>query len=240
MMYGAAAAPTGWLLCDGTSYLQATYPALFAVIGTTFGSADGTHFNVPQMQNYFPMGAGGAGPSLGTVTADATHVHGAGTYVVTPTGTITNGAITQGGITQPTFTFSGVGVTTGGFSIGVDGAGIGTGSGYAKTQLVGSGTTIRARQITVTGYTDTIKVTTAATASDSTGSITVGADLGGVTGSGLYSPTGTIVAGTAVGVANPSQASSSFAGASDSVTGSSAATQAPVPRNVALTYIIKT
>lgn len=52
--YGAPAAPIGWLLCDGTSYLRSTFPQLFAVIGTAFGSADGTHFNVPDARGYFP------------------------------------------------------------------------------------------------------------------------------------------------------------------------------------------
>ena len=45
--YAGATAPAGYLLCDGASYLQASYAALFAIIGTTFGSADGSHFNVP-------------------------------------------------------------------------------------------------------------------------------------------------------------------------------------------------
>ncbi len=57
-MYAGSAAPTGWLLCDGTSYLRATYPVLFAAISTTFGSADGTHFNVPDMRGRVPVGVG--------------------------------------------------------------------------------------------------------------------------------------------------------------------------------------
>jgi microcystin-dependent protein len=62
MMYGGASAPSGWLLCDGTSYLQATYAALFTAIGTTYGSADGSHFNVPDMRGRIPIGVGtGAG-----------------------------------------------------------------------------------------------------------------------------------------------------------------------------------
>lgn len=48
--YAGAAAPTSWLICDGTSYLRATYPALFSAIGTTYGAADGTHFNVPDLK----------------------------------------------------------------------------------------------------------------------------------------------------------------------------------------------
>lgn len=57
-MYAGATAPTEWLLCDGASYLQSDYPALFAVIGTTYGSADGTHFNVPDFRGRSPIGVG--------------------------------------------------------------------------------------------------------------------------------------------------------------------------------------
>jgi microcystin-dependent protein len=38
------------LACDGTSYLRADYPELFAVIGTTWGADDSTHFNVPDLR----------------------------------------------------------------------------------------------------------------------------------------------------------------------------------------------
>jgi microcystin-dependent protein len=60
VMYGGASAPSGWVLCDGTSYDRTggTYDALFAVIGTTFGAADGSHFNVPDFRGVFPKGAG--------------------------------------------------------------------------------------------------------------------------------------------------------------------------------------
>lgn len=57
-MFGVASAPTGWVLCDGASYLHTDYPALFSAIGTTFGSADGTHFNVPDMRGRAPIGTG--------------------------------------------------------------------------------------------------------------------------------------------------------------------------------------
>lgn len=64
IMYGAASAPTGWLNCDGSSVLRATYANLFAVIGTTYGSADGTHFTLPDFRGIFPRGSG----SNGTLT----------------------------------------------------------------------------------------------------------------------------------------------------------------------------
>ena len=35
--YGAASAPTGWLLCDDSAVSRSTYARLFAVIGTGYG-----------------------------------------------------------------------------------------------------------------------------------------------------------------------------------------------------------
>jgi len=58
-MYGAASAPTGWLLCDGSAVSRSTYATLFALIGTTFGAGDGSStFNVPDMRDKFPVGSG--------------------------------------------------------------------------------------------------------------------------------------------------------------------------------------
>jgi microcystin-dependent protein len=42
------AVPTGWLACDGTAVSRTTYATLYGVIGTLYGSGDGsTTFNVP-------------------------------------------------------------------------------------------------------------------------------------------------------------------------------------------------
>lgn len=61
-MYGGTSAPSGYLLCDGTSYLISAQPALFTAIGTAYGAADGTHFNVPDFRGLFPRGVdNGAG-----------------------------------------------------------------------------------------------------------------------------------------------------------------------------------
>ena len=60
MMWSTASAPAGWLLCNGSAVSRTTYAALFAVIGTTFGSGDGSStFNVPNYNNRAPVGAGG-------------------------------------------------------------------------------------------------------------------------------------------------------------------------------------
>jgi hypothetical protein len=44
-----------WLDCDGNSYPTATYPALFAVIGYTFGGS-GANFSVPFLGGLLPVG----------------------------------------------------------------------------------------------------------------------------------------------------------------------------------------
>ena len=47
--WGSAAIPSGFLECNGQSVSQATYAALFAVIGTTYGDPGGGNFNVPDL-----------------------------------------------------------------------------------------------------------------------------------------------------------------------------------------------
>jgi len=58
--FAGSAAPTGYLLCDGSAVARTgTYAALFAVIGTTYGSGDGsTTFNLPDLRGRMPLGAG--------------------------------------------------------------------------------------------------------------------------------------------------------------------------------------
>jgi microcystin-dependent protein len=59
MMWGTASAPTGYLLCNGSAVSRSTYSSLFAVVGTAFGSGDGsTTFNLPDFRDRFPVGAG--------------------------------------------------------------------------------------------------------------------------------------------------------------------------------------
>lgn len=57
--YAGSAAPTGWLLEDGSAVSRTTYATLFAVIGTTYGAGDGsTTFNVPDSRGRAAIGAG--------------------------------------------------------------------------------------------------------------------------------------------------------------------------------------
>lgn len=61
--YGSV--PTGYLKCDGATYLRTEYPDLFAVIGTIYGSTDSTNFKVPDFQGQFLRGFGGKSGSIG-------------------------------------------------------------------------------------------------------------------------------------------------------------------------------
>lgn len=73
--------PSGWLLCDGTSYLQGTYPRLFAAIGSAHGSNAANTFNVPDFRGRFlrgtdNMGSGAAGRDPNTGTRSAANTGG--------------------------------------------------------------------------------------------------------------------------------------------------------------------
>lgn len=55
--YAGSAAPSGWLLADGTAVSRTTYSALFTAISTTYGVGDGsTTFNLPDMRGRAPFG----------------------------------------------------------------------------------------------------------------------------------------------------------------------------------------
>lgn len=59
MPFAMNSAPTGWLAADGAAVSRSSYAALFAAIGTTYGSGDGsTTFNLPDLRGYFVRGSG--------------------------------------------------------------------------------------------------------------------------------------------------------------------------------------
>lgn len=64
MAWGGSTAPTNWMLADGTAVSRTTYASLFAAIGITYGSGDGsTTFNLPDLR-----GRVGVGKNTGTFT----------------------------------------------------------------------------------------------------------------------------------------------------------------------------
>jgi len=70
--FAGSTLPTGWLACDGSQVLQADYPLLYDVIGSTYGSADSGYFRLPDLQNRFVTGAGD-NYDLGDTGGEDTH-----------------------------------------------------------------------------------------------------------------------------------------------------------------------
>ena len=100
--FGGASAPhAGYLLCDGSNVSRTTYARLFAVIGTAFGTGDGSStFGLPDLRDRVPLGKGTNNSTLGTETGsaaassvitNATSNTGTGTTGTGNTGTGTTG-----------------------------------------------------------------------------------------------------------------------------------------------------
>lgn len=65
--FAGNSAPAKWMLCNGQAISRTTYAQLFAIIGTLWGAGDGsTTFNIPDLTDVFPMGAGTANPAAST------------------------------------------------------------------------------------------------------------------------------------------------------------------------------
>jgi microcystin-dependent protein len=63
LMWPTATAPSGFILCNGQLYNRGgIYGALFALIGTTYGSGDSTNFAVPNFTDRMPICSGNAYP----------------------------------------------------------------------------------------------------------------------------------------------------------------------------------
>lgn len=70
------APPEGWLRCNGADVSRTTYAALFAAIGTRFGSANGSTYRLPDLRGEFIRGWDNGrgldpGRSFGSVQDDA-------------------------------------------------------------------------------------------------------------------------------------------------------------------------
>ena len=77
MYFAGQTAPTGWLKANGAAVSRTIYAALFAVIGTTYGTGDGrTTFNLPDLRGEFIRGWDDgrgidSGRALGSAQSDA-------------------------------------------------------------------------------------------------------------------------------------------------------------------------
>lgn len=96
--FAGAVAPAGWLLCDGSSVSRTTYANLFAVIGITHGSGDGsTTFSLPDGRGRVIAGKGDmGGTSAGRLAYSLNGTTTAGSAVITGLSSTANLAVGMG------------------------------------------------------------------------------------------------------------------------------------------------
>lgn len=79
IFFGAAAPNASWLLCQGQVVAQATYPDLYAIVGTLYntGGEGAGNFRLPDLRQRFPLGkaAAGTGSTLGGTGGTIDHAH---------------------------------------------------------------------------------------------------------------------------------------------------------------------
>lgn len=88
MLWTLAAPPAGYLECNGAAVGRATYAALFAAIGTSYGVGDGsTTFTLPDLRGEFVRGLDNgrgvdSGRAIGSAQAgqNAAHTHSIGPF----------------------------------------------------------------------------------------------------------------------------------------------------------------
>lgn len=124
---GHDAPPSGWLYCDGQVVPKATYPRLFAAIGTVFnsGGEEATDFRLPNLQGRVTAGMQSTDDPL---LIDTANPGGFGAIALGATGgtpqvALTGDQISAGNVSVPIFTGAGTAGATAvqGVSEGADG-----------------------------------------------------------------------------------------------------------------------
>ena len=102
----------GWKACDGSAISRSDFARLFAIIGTSYGSGDGSaNFTLPDLRDRIPLGKGSnndalnnaqtGAPANGTLTSAATtpsfSTSGAGTASIGGKDTSGNISVISGG-----------------------------------------------------------------------------------------------------------------------------------------------
>ena len=104
--FGHGSSPDGYTRCAGQSLVRATYPALFAAIGTAFGAGDdaGNTFAAPDLSDKVIIGQGDTNSTIGNGAGDfasgGTLTTASGSAAIsTSTGSASTGVKDAGGIT---------------------------------------------------------------------------------------------------------------------------------------------
>ncbi len=148
--YAGVSAPSGWLLCYGQAVSRATYATLFALIGSTYGSGDGsTTFNLPDLRGRVPAGQDDmGGTSANRLTNPASTIGGIDGDVLGGTGgsethtlTIAQLAVHNHGVNDPGHAHSFTSTGDSNSIIGNGGSGLnypGGGTTWHYTNVTGS------------------------------------------------------------------------------------------------------
>jgi microcystin-dependent protein len=126
MPFAGSTAPAGWLLCFGQAVSRSQYGELFAVLGTSYGSGDGsTTFNLPDLRGRVVAGEDDMGGSAANrLTAAVSGVAGntlgaSGGDQLTPThshpNTLSNNTVATSGHTHQHV--SPIGLNSGGIRV---------------------------------------------------------------------------------------------------------------------------
>jgi microcystin-dependent protein len=107
MDFAGTSAPSGWLLCYGQAVSRTIYAALFAVLGTVYGSGDGsTTFNLPDCRGRLSAGKDDMGGSAASRTTTAgSSIDGA---TLGASGGAQNVTIAQANLPNVNFAISGI------------------------------------------------------------------------------------------------------------------------------------
>ena len=141
--YAGSSAPTGFLLCDGSSVSQSTYADLFAVIGTTYGGS-GSNFNLPDLRGRVVAGQDNMG---GSAAGELTNTSGGvdGDQLGASGGSQTH-TLTTAQLASHTHSFSDdISVATARSFV--------NGSGTNSVNMGGSGIAVNSSTVTVSGTT---------------------------------------------------------------------------------------
>lgn len=114
-MFAGSTAPSGFLVCDGSAVSRATYSDLFSVIGTTYGSGDGSStFNLPDLSGRLSIGSssnhiigstGGEEQHALSINEVPVHLHEVPTHGHANNITATTPALAHT-VTQPVFKYN--------------------------------------------------------------------------------------------------------------------------------------
>ncbi len=107
--FAGTAAPTGWLLCDGSPVSRTTYSTLYAITGTAYGAGNGiSTFNIPDMRGRTAFGRDNMG---GTTAGRLTGAYGLNGLILGSGGGAQSKTLTTAELPTHTHTLSLAGVT---------------------------------------------------------------------------------------------------------------------------------